>query len=646
MIVDIRETMDMKQILLIAPSELFALRAQEIIDERGMEVDVQIAVLEDALEVVQKGINRGVKVVISRGGTSSFIQQHVQVPVIGVKLNSGCYIDAFEKAKDIEGTVAFFSFDKMADSVETLCYLLNVKSRYYRITSYESCQHIVQQAIKDGAKLGIGGSVTKIYAEQSGLDYIMVENTRDDIEQALDSAQQTLNSLLLEEKRKRDLQLRLHRYEAIFNYTHDGIIAVDKQGKVEIVNKQAEEILPLKNKPYEGKYIEEILPNTKLPAVLRNGEMETDELMKVQNVIINTNRIPIMIDGKVEGVVATFRDIESIRLSEQKIRSNMHKKGLISRYRFHDIIGESKAIKRTVRMAKGYAKSQSNILLLGEIGTGKEMFAHCIHHESNRKKAPFVTVNCADISSLALKTELSGFEEGSSPYGVSGSKEGAFEMAHGGTIFLDKIGDASLETQTMILRVLEDQEVRRIGGDHVIPVDVRVIASTNKNLRDEILSGTFLEELFYRLSVLTLAIPPLRDRGDDYMLFSDDWFRRYFSADYYKYERSIHIIMGQLKDYSWKGNMRELSNVVERISVLLQNDITIEEIFSALPLNTKDIEQKEDVTLGKWTRASILEALTVSKLNISRTARLLNCSRSTLYKKMNEFNIKITNMNQ
>lgn len=636
----------MKPILLIAPSELFAMRAQEIIDERHLDVEVHIAVLENALATAQQGIECGVKVIISRGGTNSFIKQHVNVPVIGVKLNSGCYIDAFEKAKDIKGTVAFFSFDRMADSVETLCYLLDVKSRYYRITGYESCQLIVQQALKDGAKLGIGGSVTKLYAEQNGLDYIMVENTRDDIEQALDSAQQAFNSLLLEEKRKRDLQLRLQRYEAIFNYTHDGIIAVNKQGCVEIVNKQAEEILPLQNKPYEGNFIEEILPNTKLPAVLRSGEMETDELMKVQNVIINTNRIPVIIDEKMEGVVATFRDIESIRLSEQKIRSNMHKKGLVSRYRFQDIIGESKAIKRSIRMAKGYAKSKSNILLLGEIGTGKEMFAHCIHHESMRKKAPFVTVNCADTLSLALKVELLGYEEGSSPYGVQGKKEGAFEMAHGGTIFLDKIGDAPMETQALILRVLEDQEVRRIGGDQVIPVDIRVIASTNKNLHEEIVEGTFLAELFYRLSVLTLAIPPLRERGDDYVLFSDDWFRRNFGADYYKYEKSIHIIMDQLKTYSWKGNMRELSNLVERISVLLKNDITLEEIFSALPITTDIVEQKEDVTLGKWTRASILESLTVSKLNISRAARLLNCSRSTLYKKMDEFNIKVTNMNK
>ena len=633
----------MKQILFIAPSELNAQRAQEIIDERNMEVDVRMSILEEALIIARQGIERGIKVIISRGGTNSYIKEHVDVPVIDVKIASGSYIDAFEKARDIHGNIAFFTFDEVADSVKTLCYLLDVKANFYRFQDDQSARQAVETAMKDGAVLGIGGSLTKIYAEQLGLEYIMVENSREDIELALDSAQQMLKSLLLEERRKRDLQFRLQRYEAIFNYTHDGIIAIDKKGIVEVVNKQADAILPLKNKPYEGKHVDEILPNTKLLTILRSGEMETDELMKVQNVIINTNRIPVIIDGKVEGVVATFRDIESIRLSEQKIRSNLHKKGLASKYRFSDIIGDSKAMKRAIRIAKGYAKTKSNILLLGEIGTGKEMFAHCIHHESDRKKNPFVAVNCADISFRALQTELLGYEEGFSPFGVKGSKEGAFELAHGGTIFLDKIGDAPLEMQAQILRIIESYEVRRLGGDHTIPIDVRVIASTNKNLTQEIHEGKFMEELFYRLSVLTLELPPLRDRDNDYRLFCEDWFHRYFGADFRRYEALIHAIMDHLQDYSWQGNVRELSNLVERTSVLLKNQMTLDEILTTLPGEIALADDNGDIQLDKWTRASLLEALTTNKLNISRTARLLNCSRSTLYKKMKELNITITN---
>ena len=214
-----------------------------------------------------------------------------------------------------------------------------------------------------------------------------------------------------------------------------------------------------------------------------------------------------------------------------------------------------------------------------------------------------------------------------------------FELAHGGTLFLDKIEDAPLGVQALLLRVLEDNEVRRIGGDHVIPIDVRVIVSANKTLTKKIEEGTFLEELFYAISVLTLEIPPLRERGDDYLLLCSDWFRRSFGADFRKYEGKIKDIEEYIKGYTWKGNIRQLSNFVERVSVLLKNDMSVEEVVSTLPGLAHPADEKENVMLGKWTRAAVLEALSESKLNISRAARLLNCSRSTLYKKMDEFNI-------
>lgn len=379
-----------------------------------------------------------------------------------------------------------------------------------------------------------------------------MENTREDIETALDTAQQILQSVLEGERRNHILQLHLKRYETIFNYTHDGIIAIDKKGKVEVVNKQADDILPLKNKPYEGRHIEEILPETKLPSVLQNGNKELDELMKIGNVIINTNRVPIIVDGEIEGVVATFRDIESIKNSEQKIRSSLHRKGLASRYRFADMIGESRAIRRAIRIAKSYAHTNSNILISGEIGTGKEMFAHAIHHESNRRNKPFVTINCTNYSSQALQADLLGYENGFSPFGIKGSKEGAFELAHGGTLFLDKIGDSPLEVQSLLARIIDAKEVRRIGGDKVIPIDVRIIASTSHNLTKDASQGHFLEELMYSLSVLTLHIPSLHERDMDYVLFCDTWFHRNFGADYVLYKKRLILSFTISKDMSGK----------------------------------------------------------------------------------------------
>lgn len=634
----------MTQILFMSPSEQLAKRVNEIAAEHDLEVDVRVGVMKEAENIVSNAIKHNTKVVISRGGTAYLLKQKFDIPVVLTKLTSGSYINAFEKIRNTHGPVAFFSVEEIHDNVKSLCYFLNVDANYYYFNDTESAIAAVKQAKKDGNVFGVGGVLTKIYAEQLNMDYYTLENNREDIETALESAQQILKSVLDGERRNRILQLHLKRYETIFNYTHDGIIAIDKKGKVEVVNKQADEILPLKNKPYEGRHIEEILPETKLPSVLQSGNKELDELMKIGNVIINTNRVPIIINGEVEGVVATFRDIESIRNSEQKIRSNLHRKGLASRYRFSDMIGESPSIRRAIRIAKSYAHTNSNILISGEIGTGKEMFAHAIHHESSRRKKPFVTINCTNYSSQALQADLLGYEDGFSPFGVKGSKEGAFELAHGGTLFLDKIGDAPLDVQSLLAQIINTKEVRRIGGDKVIPIDVRIIASTSHNLTEKIKQEQFLEELMYSLSVLTLYIPPLHERDRDYILFCDTWFHRNFGADYALYKRQIDTIIHYFQGYEWKGNIRQLSNIVERVSVLLKNDMTVEEILSTLPHEENELVHNQDVTLGKWSRSSIVEALTTSHLNISRAARTLNCSRSTLYKKMKELNIKINNL--
>lgn len=634
----------MTQILFMSPSEQLAKRVNEIAAEHDLEVDVRVGVMKEAENIVSNAIKHNTKVVISRGGTAYLLKQKFDIPVVLTKLTSGSYINAFEKIRNTHGPVAFFSVEEIHDNVKSLCYFLNVDANYYYFNDTESAIAAVKQAKKDGNVFGVGGVLTKIYAEQLNMDYYTLENNREDIETALESALQILKSVLDGERRNRILQLHLKRYETIFNYTHDGIIAIDKKGKVEVVNKQADEILPLKNKPYEGRHIEEILPETKLPSVLQSGNKELDELMKIGNVIINTNRVPIIIDGEVEGVVATFRDIESIRNSEQKIRSNLHRKGLASRYRFSDMIGESPSIRRAIRIAKSYAHTNSNILISGEIGTGKEMFAHAIHHESSRRKKPFVTINCTNYSSQALQADLLGYEDGFSPFGVKGSKEGAFELAHGGTLFLDKIGDAPLDVQSLLAQIINTKEVRRIGGDKVIPIDVRIIASTSHNLTEKIKQEQFLEELMYSLSVLTLYIPPLHERDRDYILFCDTWFHRNFGADYALYKRQIDTIIHYFQGYEWKGNIRQLSNIVERVSVLLKNDMTVEEILSTLPHEENELVHNQDVTLGKWSRSSIVEALTTSHLNISRAARTLNCSRSTLYKKMKELNIKINNL--
>lgn len=637
----------MIQILLLSPSDNLTDRAQKVISERGLNftIDAKTILVENVDDAVEKAVKNGVKIIISRGGMAYIIRERFNIPFVEIKQSTSSYVEVLEKLKNTQGPVAFFSVQDISDKVKAFCTLADIDARYYRFSGDESAKPAVMEAMKDGCAIGVGGVISGKYAELLGLNYIVLENSYEDIEIALSSATELLHSILDNESRHKQLQLQIYRYEAIFNYTHDGIIAIDKDGKVVVVNKQAEEILPLQNSPYEGKHIEDVLKETKLLPVLRNGQPELDELMKIGNTIICTNRVPIMIDNQIEGVVATFRDIESIQVSELKIRTNLRKKGQTSRYRFADMIGISKIFQQTVHIAQGYAKTNSNVLLIGDIGTGKEMFAYCIHHASSRRKEPFITVNCTNYTTPQLRMELLGYDKPSPVADEEISKPGVFELAHGGTVFLDKIGDASIELQNILVGIIKSKEVRRIGGDRVIPVDVRIIASIKEDPVQAVQEGTLSAELMYALAVLTLYIPSLQERENDYILLCEEFFHSSLGIEYRVYQERIREIISILKGFEWPGNIRQLMNIVERCCVLLKSDMTVDDIvatFSPRVLDKRSIS--ETVMFDKWSKTNIIKALTINRFNITKAAQLLGCSRSTLYKKMEQFNIKIENI--
>lgn len=640
----------MAQILLLSPSLILTERAQKLVFEKGLEntVDIQTVSISEVENIVKSAERKDIKVIISRAGMAYTISTLCCLPIIEIRQTISSYVEILAQLNKYEGKIGFFSVPEFQEQTKALCSLLGIDAQYYRFTDEVSAQKVIRQAIKEGCIVGVGGVLTGKFASLLGLDYVALENSYTDIEAALDNALQLLNSIKDNESRNRELQLRIQRYEAIFNYTHDGIIAVDKDGKVVIINKQAEAMLPLENKPYEGKSIDKVLRETKLLTVLKNGRPELDELMKVKNTIITTNRIPILVDGHVEGVVATFKDIESIQTTEWKIRTNLYKKGLVAKYKFNDLLGESRIFQRVTAIGKSYAKSEANILLIGEIGTGKEMLAHCIHNESRRRKKPFVVLNCANYTIAQLRVQILGYDKEERSTRKTDNQVGVFELAHGGTLFLDKIHEAPREIQNLLLGIIESKEVRRIGSEQVIPIDVRVISSVN-GLHEEITSENFLtEELMYVLSVLILRIPPLRERENDYILLCDHFFQKILGADYRKYQIQISEIIELLGGFKWRGNIRQLINIVERSSVLLQHGMTVEAIESTLPIqvieNNSRSEKQKEIALDKWSKSAIVSALTANHLNISRTAKFLGCSRSTLYKKMEQFNIKIENI--
>ncbi|MEL7647615.1 MAG: sigma 54-interacting transcriptional regulator [Sedimentibacter sp.] len=654
------------EISLIAPTIQLAQKTRKIIEQRCEDIDVFVPIakedaLNDALRIARNLIEQGASVIISRKGTAAAIRNAgLNVSVVAINQILSDYIESIEIAKYEKGIIAFFSYDEMTDDVRSLCSMLSIKARYYTFKNDSDCERIVQQALADGAVLGIGGVMTQKYSEIYNLKHITIENSEVSINNAIDTAKEILHVQKEEAKKQNELKIQLERYKAVLNFTHDAIIAVDETGKVDVINPVAEQIVKISPGYAIGKNIKKIIHNSSLFDVLSSREKQLNQLMDLNGTLVSTNRIPIVVDDKIQGVVATFQDVKVIQENENRIRRSLHEKGLVTRYNFDDIKGESVEIKKAISIAKSYAASDSTILIQGETGTGKELFAQSIHNSSSRKGGPFVAINCASLSSNLLESELFGYVEGAFTGAIKGGKIGLFELAHKGTIFLDEIGEIPIEIQAQLLRVLQEKEIRKVGSVVKTPVDVRVITATNRNLLEEIKSKTFREDLFYRIGVLNLTVPPLRERDNDIFMLGRFFFDRYMGNEKTEYMSTFDNIMNRVRTYKWFGNIRELQNFVERICVLMKyhgNSYDFEQLASNFinkdydingtgKNNTEEVGVKQTAIakgndLNKWEADKIANALKNNDLSIQKAAKELGISRTTLWRKMKQHNINV-----
>lgn len=310
------------------------------------------------------------------------------------------------------------------------------------------------------------------------------------------------------------------------------------------------------------------------------------------------------------------------------------------------IIGESEQIKSVLNLVERVAKTDSRVLITGENGTGKELIAKAIHQKSDRADKELVEVNCAAIPNELIESELFGHEKGSFT-GAAQKRIGKFEQANGGTLFLDEIGDMSLQAQAKVLRAIEEGIVERVGGNNKIEVDVRILSATNKDLISEIREGNFREDLYHRLNVIPIKVPPLRDRKDDILLLVNYFTKKICSQNKFQIKRFSDDAVELLKNYKWSGNVRELRNIIERIMIMIPNEVIKKsDIVSMLPIN----EQKEDNFIDisnsfqefkeKSEKAFIEKQLEMNNWNISKTAEILDIQRSHLYNKIKKYNIE------
>ncbi|WBW97712.1 sigma-54 interaction domain-containing protein [Oceanirhabdus sp. W0125-5] len=379
----------------------------------------------------------------------------------------------------------------------------------------------------------------------------------------------------IDEKLK-ELVIRNEHMDTLINLSKDGILLSSLEGKITTYNKKFLEILDLSNSQVKDANIKDIFEN-KL-SFLVDKENVVDEVVNIKSKYLNINKKTLNYLGKKNGAYINIQEITYIRQLEQNLSKKLREKGQIARYELKDIITSSERMIKCKAFSKKIAKTELTVLITGESGTGKELLAQSIHNASDRNKQPFIAINCAAMPDNLLESELFGYESGAFTGANKEGKRGLFEQANNGTIFLDEIGDMPLHLQTKILRVLQERQVMRIGGESVIDIDVRVVAATNKCLRELIAEGRFRDDLYYRLNVLPIRIPSLRERKEDIILLLKHFMKR---------ELEIRPSVTQvLENYNWNGNIRELKNVAAYIDTLCEGDnVTINDLPEYISVN-------------------------------------------------------------
>ncbi|NPV91182.1 MAG: sigma-54-dependent Fis family transcriptional regulator [Firmicutes bacterium] len=444
--------------------------------------------------------------------------------------------------------------------------------------------------------------------------------------------------------------------ETVIENPFEGVVVVDDQGIVTLVNQTYLDMLGRSKGEVVGRHIRELTPESQLPNILESGETRVGEVWKVNDQEMLVTRGPIIKDGKVIGAIkkTLFTDMHLAKLVARKlvkVENELEtykqelKKMYTCRYTIDDLVGDSEVMVEFKRFARRAALSRSTVLITGESGTGKEVVAHAIHRDSHRQQGPFIKVNCAAIPEPLLESELFGYEEGAFTGAKKRGKPGKFELAHQGTIFLDEIGDMPPAMQAKLLRVLQEREFERLGGTETIRVDTRVIAATNRKLLKLVQAGQFREDLYYRLNVISLEVPPLRERMEDLEMLIDYILQRLNQEIGATVSEVSPEVLDVFHRHDWPGNIRELENVLERcLNTVDGHIIRLKHLPTHLRKLSRGTPPAADAnpsgrTLAEMEKWMIFEALRNAQGNKSVACKVLNIPRSVLYRKLHKYGI-------
>jgi PAS domain S-box-containing protein len=614
--------------------------ANEIKQEMDLPIDIVEGDLDEGARQALKAEKAGAKIIISRGGTATMIRQHVSIPVVEIHITGNDVFRAIYPVASPPRVLGILGYQNAVIGCRTAAQILGITVHEIILimqkskTDWDSVRAQVKELMeKKGVNTFVGDTSVVTHLNFPALDVRLITSGRESVLPAIEEA---INILRVQEEEQKVTQ----RFQAILNFVHDGVVATDEKGRITLLNPAAENAFRVRQSQVLGHPIASAIKETGIDEVLKSGKAEIGQLQKVHDGHILTNRIPITVDGVVKGVVATFQEVTQIQDAERTIRQNLYGKGLVTKYTFDDILTKDPQMKKLIEVAKSYSLTAATVLIQGESGVGKELFAQSIHTHSLRSRGPFVAVNCAALPPQLLESELFGYVEGAFTGAKKSGKLGLFELAHTGTIFLDEIGDMDKGLQARLLRVLEERLVMRLGSDSMIPVNIRVIAATNIDLRKQVSTGHFRNDLYYRLNGLNLPISPLRDRPGDIPLLTGRFFRL-FCREHGRDIKEFPVEITQLlSEYHWPGNVRELKNIMERIVISAEKDY-IDVPTVRMMVDELRATQKEAAGSGKDSELLsgtfqdikgriIKRVLQEEGWNKSRTARRLGIDRMTV----------------
>lgn len=540
---------------------------RDIADEYDERAELRIVArgYEEAITALATAGRDRPDAIVAAGSNGTYLKTRVRVPVVLVNPTGFDVMHALARARRDAGRVALVSYGETPAEIRSFMAAYGLDITFASYQTAQEAEARVRELQARGVETIVGPGLVTELAAAAGMGAVFLyshASVRAAVDTALEVAHATHGEAL-----------RRQRLDNLLQHLRDGVVALDAQGRVEAINARLADALGLDATAAVGRALLDLTPELR---TLRDDEGDT--LATVRGVRYVVHRGPLAASGSAAGSVLTFQESRAVERLDRTLRSQQRAQQFTARYRLDDVIGAAAPMARVRELARRYAKSDATVLILGESGTGKEMIAQSLHALSVRRKFPFVAVNCGAFPEALLESELFGYEEGAFTGARRGGKAGLFEAAHRGTLFLDEIAEMPQSLQSRLLRVLQEREVVRLGSTEPIRIDVRVVAATHCPLRAAVEAGTFRADLYYRLNILNIGLPPLRERPTDIPALAADLLARAAKreARLAEHVRDAHDAARLLADthailmrYGWPGNVRELQNVIERIAVEL-----------------------------------------------------------------------------